>query len=1194
MLVQFTQVPDLAERRLLADSARVVLLDHVAERAFFAAVPADLARVAALVGDVRRRIRAIDVIRADDKAASWLLANRVPAHARQPDGRLELIVEFFGDVPPTAQEQVLAAHAGQIVARIEPLNGWHVLLAESRLRPLTGEDAVKWIVEYPPPPADDNDGVRSATGVNADAVLAPTAYNLSGAGVTVAQWEGTTASQTHADFAGRITLADPPVLVWTRTYTHDETVTVNGQFDNGEVIYSDIDDSRAVSPQDARITALAGCAACGAGTTVAPGDPDVGRPLAVFTLQELFLDNPPADFLFTVGETIYRDTDNSCTTTPTCVVTVGDARLTAGTVVAAGDPDLGQALSWFPSNPHYHSTHVAGTVMGNGAQSAANLGTANQWKGVAPGASLRSYDATNRFAEYTNAVTGGATISTNSWGTTHCHQVIAPADCYDAESSFWDGVISGRRSDGTPSGLPARILIVGSAGNAGTPERHAENVIVNGQYDNGEAIYLDADDNGAVSVGDAMRLGPAQPAGTALVNFTLSEMHSENTGQGTYNLNENIYLDADATRTVTAGDTRITAAAPLVAGLVATGDGDIATALRRFRLWGNVRIPNSAKNSIEVANITSDDMRLATTSSRGPTDDGRTKPDLAGPGDESGGDGGVKSTFPRNLYWVITGTSMATPAVSGTAAVLTQWYKSACVPAGPAPEVLRALLIHGAQDLTAIPSVGVFPGPDFAFGFGRTRVKEAVDLVPHHLSATATAMGNTDVTVTLGRTQPLRVTLTWSDPAWAEIAAASPATGMLQNDLDLIVIGPDGTQYTPWLLNGANPFAAATRASFLTGMAIPVTAQDKRNTVEQVQVDDAIPGVWTIRVSATTLNLPPQSYTLVSEALPPQIGPCATAPAADVWMRDNDTDVGTVPSTGYMWLGPDLWNRLAPDGGIDHQNPEYGQVNHLYANVRNASTVPVAVTTVEVWVGSAALGLIWPDNFAYAGRFTIPNLGPGEVRQVGPLEWNPPSPAPSSHFCLYMRVLSPQDPITYAEGAGIWNNAMNSNNIAYRNITVVDLASSRSVTFLARNAEPRDSTVDVVITVPAELLSEGQVELRLSDELDRRWPAQRRQVPGLVSLEARYRVVRGPTGAPRDTAQTPEPERVWRGPYRVTGREVVLRGLQLKRGESGRMSLTFSSTRRTPTTYQVDVMQQVNGRPTGGIRFVVRTGREGR
>ncbi len=51
-------------------------------------------------------------------------------------------------------------------------------------------------------------------------------------------------------------------------------------------------------------------------------------------------------------------------------------------------------------------------------------------------------------------------------------------------------------------------------------------------------------------------------------------------------------------------------------------------------------------------------------SSRGPTGDGRNKPDLVAPGEK------ILSTTPTNGYAVMDGTSMAAPHVSGAAAML--------------------------------------------------------------------------------------------------------------------------------------------------------------------------------------------------------------------------------------------------------------------------------------------------------------------------------------------------------------------------------------------------------------------------------------------------------------------------------------------------------------------------------------------
>ena len=419
VLVQFRATPTLNQRQALLDSIQVRVLDPIPERAFFTAIPANIEAARSLVSGPRGTARWVGAIEPTDKVAPWYLRDGIPPWARHGKNRGEFIVQFFGDVQVPIQQRVLSQHRAEVLARVEPVNGWQVLLDSAEVMPLASEDQVKWIVPVPPPPEDDNDGVRSATGVNADAVLAPTAYNLSGNGVLVAHWEGTNASLLHGDFAGRITLADGPLPLMDRTFAHDESVTANGQFDNGEAIYRDLNDSQTVTAGDTRITAVGGFAA---GSIVAGGDADAGTALIVFiannpltaTAGERWADDVTADFLYAAGESIYRDNDINWS------VSVGDTRLTpvgafpAGSAVAAGDADVGTATSAFPIRPHYHATHVAGTVMGSGAQSTANGGTANQWKGVAPGASLRSYDTTNRFAEYTDAANNNVPISTNS------------------------------------------------------------------------------------------------------------------------------------------------------------------------------------------------------------------------------------------------------------------------------------------------------------------------------------------------------------------------------------------------------------------------------------------------------------------------------------------------------------------------------------------------------------------------------------------------------------------------------------------------------------------------------------------------------------------------------------------------------------------------------------------------------------
>jgi hypothetical protein len=1219
VLLQFDEVPTLADREALSRE-KVDLLDPIPERAFFASMPPQPELPQHLL-TLPRKIRWIGVIEPEDKRAPSLRRG-VPTHARRTAASAEVIVLFFGDVPIRQQQRVLASVRANVLTRIEPLNGWRVVVKETAIARLLASDPVKWVEEVPLPPEDDNDGIRSATGVNADAVQ-PAPFNLTGTGVILAQWESTHASTGHSDYSARITVGDPPIPMFERNTVHNESVAANLLYDNGEGVYLDADDSAAVSANDVRLTAVGAFAA---GSTVAGGDADVTTALIGFAANERFADTVTVNFAYTAGEAIYSDADSSLN------VSAGDIRRTpvgafaAGSVVIAGDADIGTFLRTFAFNPHYHATHVAGTLIGAGTQSVASGGTANQWKGVASGATLRSYSGNPTAAgipggadEYGDAATAGAAISSNSWGTTHCHQIFPPSTCYDIGTQYYDAVISGRRSDGTASGLARQVLVFGSSGNRGYPERHSESVAVNAQYDNGEGIYRDFDDNGTVSAGDQRKTpvgafaansvvaAPDADVGTALVNFNMNEVHDDMvslnfSGSLTFDNGEGIYIDADSSRTVTAGDTRLTPVGAFAAGsVVAAGNADLGQNVRRFNLWGNVRVPNSAKNTVEVANITSDAAALDVSSSRGPTDDGRIKPDIAAPGCQNGGDGGIKSTWPGNLYNVICGTSMATPAAAATTGLIEEWYRTACLSGGGTPSTLRGLLLHAAADLTNIPAVGAaYAGPDFAYGYGRARVKEAVELVPHHRQGSAAAAGDTDFTVTTAAVGGLKVTLVWDDPPFTANAAPSPATGVLQNDLDLVLIAPDGTKYTPWETNGANPFAAASRTITPAAGAIPASARDRRNTVEQVLIANAAPGTWTMRVTASTLNLPSQNYTIVTEALPVQSGPCASAPAGDVWLMDTAADTGAVPSSGFQWEGPDPWNRQTADDMTPHENPEFGQTNALYATLRNTMATTVRATSVDFWVAASSVGLTWPDNFQFVGRLSVPNMAPGEVRQVGPLLWSPPAPVPLPHHCMYVRLQSPQDPITFIEVPSIWTNSLSSNNIVYRNMDIYDLLSSRSAGVLLRNVRKESAEVDLIIETPDEFLKNGgEVLVSLSPSLEKIWPAENRRVQGVVPPDPRYRSNVAPVDAAvkgrepeKEAPQEPQPEQVQAAPYRIAAPRVALRGFRMGPRQAEPIRITFSSPQRTKGEYPIRFIGQVRGETFGGFTFVIRTGQK--
>ena len=96
---------------------------------------------------------------------------------------------------------------------------------------------------------------------------------------------------------------------------------------------------------------------------------------------------------------------------------------------------------------------------------------------------------------------------------------------------------------------------------------------------------------------------------------------------------------------------------------------------------------------------------IASFSSRGPTADGRIKPDLVAPGTWIISTRSSKTTN-DSIFWeplndsyaYMGGTSMATPLAAGTAALVRQYYMEN-LSINPSAALIKAILINGADDL---------------------------------------------------------------------------------------------------------------------------------------------------------------------------------------------------------------------------------------------------------------------------------------------------------------------------------------------------------------------------------------------------------------------------------------------------------------------------------------------------------------
>ena len=244
------------------------------------------------------------------------------------------------------------------------------------------------------------------------------------------------------------------------------------------------------------------------------------------------------------------------------------------------------------------------------------------------------------------------------------------------------------------------------------------------------------------------------------------------------------------------------------------------------------------------------DVLITSFSSFGPTDDGRIKPDIVAPGLN------VLSSFSTSTtaYGSISGTSMSTPAVTGTLALLQQLYKSLNSGNYMRSATLKAVALHTARE------AGTSPGPDYSFGWGLLDAEAAAKVIINKdnqnifiQEAVLTSGQAFELNLTPKTGTKITATLVWTDPAGIPVAPSlNPTKLMLVNDLDLRLVDDGNTQQSPWILNPAAPSAAAT------------TGDNVRDNVEKIEFASALPRKYKLRVTNKgTLQSGTQAFSLV-------------------------------------------------------------------------------------------------------------------------------------------------------------------------------------------------------------------------------------------------------------------------------------------------------------------------------------------
>ena len=313
-----------------------------------------------------------------------------------------------------------------------------------------------------------------------------------------------------------------------------------------------------------------------------------------------------------------------------------------------------------------------------------------------------------------------------------------------------------------------------------------------------------------------------------------------------------------------------------------------------------LRRPGVAKNAITVGNVGDDDFEqvgdLENDSSRGPTDDGRMKPNLVAPGRPILSAQAGSATG----YASMGGTSMATPHVAGIAATVMEHYPAFRT----RPHLLRAHLMATSilhdDDVTPANNTG---GGRNDYGLGRVSSYIAnwarggpngwsTHWATHNI--TSASWGFRDITVPAG-TRRLVVVMTWD-----ENAASSGATSAVDYDLDLWV--DRGADCTPDAKGQCGEFAS----------------QSWTDNVEYLVIDN--PGAGTFRLKTINWDAPSSGIpaaivaTVIRGDPTPPISLAVTASTLTPSVGSNVTVTTRVDNPAYIASGVHVQRTNAPTG----------------------------------------------------------------------------------------------------------------------------------------------------------------------------------------------------------------------------------------------------------------------------------------
>jgi hypothetical protein len=316
--------------------------------------------------------------------------------------------------------------------------------------------------------------------------------------------------------------------------------------------------------------------------------------------------------------------------------------------------------------------------------------------------------------------------------------------------------------------------------------------------------------------------------------------------------------------------------------------------------------------------------------------------------------------------------------------------------------------------------------------------------------------------------------------------------------------------------------------------------------------------------------------------------------------EDAANTLGNTATTQYNWASNNIWLRNTQDGIQEHQNPVYNEnvPNYVYARIKNIGCGTTPSSSLKTYWAKASTSLNWPNTWNGTtynggeaklgdaiGTISIPELQP-EQETIVSMPFMIPNPDKYMNivnepwrFGLLARVTSESDEATANETDDLMQNINNNENIALKNVTIVDFG----------NDNPDEQTIGGVIAVGNTFNTPKSFYLELvKEDLETGKPIYDEAEVSLKLDETLYQAwVRG--GKTAERIENTLDDKI----ILVKDNNVFLKDLELNSNETGTLYIKFNFLTKEITDkarYVYHVIQRETGtdKIIGGETYVIK------